>query len=179
MFSSAACVVSSGMGLSGTTGKLWYSQKLMVCATPSSVTTKSFLVSPVTGLPALSLTDTSSTTSRTVSCSVGTSLDPAGLFAPVNCAPPVPNPIAAPTTPPPPATHNPPPPLPPSSRPEHRGFSAMRSGETPAFAFALVLEPGISSLIAHPSPPTVRNQQLTTALKTSSATSPSYSAFRL
>src|ERR1017187_8549042 len=160
MFSSAACVVSSGMGLSGTTGKLWYSQKLMVCATPSSVTTKSFLVSPVTGLPALSLTDTSSTTSRTVSCSVGTSLDPAGLFAPVNCAPAVPNSIAAPT--PAAANHKPQTTLPPSSRPEHRGFIAMRSGETPAFAFALVLEPGISSLIAHPSPPTVGNQQLTT-----------------
>src|ERR1017187_8901530 len=165
MFSSAACVVSSGMGLSGTTGKLWYSQKLMVCATPSSVTVKSFFVSPVTGFPALSLTVTSSTTSPTVSCSVGTSLAPAGLFAPVNCAPAVPNSIAAPT----PAAAN---------------FTASA---TPQRLFVIpegnlllsCLEPGISSLIAHPSPPTVGNQQLTTAPKTSSATSPSYFAFRL
>ena len=63
-WSPAATVAGGATGVTGTASCIfWYSQKLTVCATPSSVTTKSFAVSPSIGLPLLSVTETVSTTS--------------------------------------------------------------------------------------------------------------------
>ena len=71
-------------------GRLWYSQKLIFCATPSSVTVKSLSVSPAMGAPFLSFTVTVSITNRAaIPDMVGVSLLPGCLFCPTACAPAV------------------------------------------------------------------------------------------
>ena len=53
----------SSIGGVAASSSFWNSQKLMVCATPSSVIVKSLAVSPSTGFPFLSFTVTVSITS--------------------------------------------------------------------------------------------------------------------
>src|SRR5260370_42556705 len=85
----AAATTGSGEGAAAAGAVsciFWNSQKLMVCATPSSVMVKSLAVRPSMGLPLLSVTLTVSTTNWVLLWNLTVPLAGVGGFCVVCCA---------------------------------------------------------------------------------------------